>query len=226
VLSTAVVPVGLTRFRPAGDGLRPVEPADAAAVIRQVEPLQLEFQQALGSRFAWLSDEWYLIAGLPLPPRSTYEDLPQRENGVGSIRGFLEELELATSHLPARVAVPRRLSWVVGQVVAGALQPVVERLNRVEGLELRLYGLPSPYWGQDQVVTGLLTGSDLLEGLAGLELGEVLLLPRVMLREGEDVFLDDTRLEAVCSTLAVPVQLIGGAADLVAVCLGPPVWDA
>ena len=226
VLSTAVVPVGLTRFRPAGDGLRPVEPADAAAVIRQVEPLQLEFQQALGSRFAWLSDEWYLIAGLPLPPRSTYEDLPQRENGVGSIRGFLEELELATSHLPARVAVPRRLSWVVGQVVAGALQPVVERLNRVEGLELRLYGLPSPYWGQDQVVTGLLTGSDLLEGLAGLELGEALLLPRVMLREGEDVFLDDTRLEAVCSTLAVPVQLIGGAADLVAVCLGPPVWDA
>lgn len=226
VLSTAVVPVGLTRFRPPDDGLRPVELADAAAVIARVEPLQKEFQRAIGSRFAWLSDEWYLIAGQPLPPRATYEDLPQRENGVGSIRGFLEELEVATRRLPGRVEPPRRMSWVVGRVVAGALAPVVERLNRIEGLELILHGLPSPYWGQDQVVTGLLTGADLLEGVAGRELGDTLLLPRVMLRDGEDVFLDDMRLDAVRGALPVPVRLIGGAADLVAACLGSPLEDA
>ncbi|MCE2836072.1 MAG: DUF512 domain-containing protein, partial [Cyanobium sp. 49614_E6] len=92
VLSTAVVPVGLTRFRPANDNLVPVDQAAAIAVISQVEALQEAFQNRLGSRFAWLADEWYLIAGLPLPPRSDYEDLPQRENGVGSTRGFLEEL--------------------------------------------------------------------------------------------------------------------------------------
>jgi putative radical SAM enzyme (TIGR03279 family) len=203
-----------------------VEFADAAAVIARVEPLQKEFQRAIGSRFAWLSDEWYLIAGQPLPPRATYEDLPQRENGVGSIRGFLEELEVATRRLPGRVEPPRRMSWLVGRVVAGALAPVVERLNRIEGLELILHGLPSPYWGQDQVVTGLLTGADLLEGVAGRELGDTLLLPRVMLRDGEDVFLDDMRLDAVRGALPVPVRLIGGAADLVAACLGSPLEDA
>ena len=220
VLSTAVVPVGLTRFRPPGDGLRAVTPADAAAVIERVEPLQREFQATLGSRFAWLSDEWYLIAGLPLPPRSSYEDLPQRENGVGSIRGFLEELEAATQTLPERVETPRRISWVVGKLVAGALQPAVERLNRMEGLELLLHGLPSPYWGQDQVVTGLLTGADLLQGLAGRDLGGLLLLPRVMLRQGEEVFLDDMRLQELRDRAGVPIRLLGGADDLVAACLG------
>jgi putative radical SAM enzyme (TIGR03279 family) len=220
VLSTAVVPVGLTRFRPAHDNLVPVDQAAAMTVIRQVEALQGVFQRRLGSRFAWLADEWYLIAGLPLPPRTNYEDLPQRENGVGSIRGFLEELDLATAQLPRSLAVPQRLSWVVGALVAGALEPVLERLNRVEGLDLRLHGLPSPYWGQDLVVTGLLTGADLIEGLQGRDLGERLLLPKLMLRQGESVFLDDMTLEQLQAQLQVPIQPIGSAEELVAVCIG------
>jgi putative radical SAM enzyme (TIGR03279 family) len=218
VLSAAVVPVGLTRFRPPGDGLVPVDRAAARAVITLVEPLQADFQQRLGSRFAWLSDEWYLIAGLPLPPRASYEDLPQQENGVGSIRAFLEALDQVTANLPKRVERPRRLSWVVGQLVAEALAPVVERLNAVEGVELILHGLPSPYWGQEQVVTGLLTGSDLLEGLSGRDLGQALLLPAVTLRQGEPVFLDDMPLAELEQALGLPIHQLGGAADLVAVC--------
>ncbi|MEO1003961.1 MAG: TIGR03279 family radical SAM protein [Cyanobacteria bacterium J06638_7] len=220
VLSAAVVPVGLTRFRPAGDALVPVDRDCARRVIAQVEPLQASFQRRLGSRFAWLSDEWYLLAGLPLPPREQYEDLPQQENGVGSIRAFLEALDLATRRLPPALEQPRRLSWVVGALVAEALQPVVERLNRVQGLELILHGLPSPYWGQPQVVTGLLTGSDLLSGLRQRDLGDRLLLPSVMLRQGEPVFLDDLRLDELEAQLPVPVVLVQGAADLVAVCTG------
>ncbi|MEB3304160.1 MAG: DUF512 domain-containing protein, partial [Cyanobacteriota bacterium] len=181
---------------------------------------QEQFLQTLGSRFAWLSDEWYLLAGLPLPPRPSYEHLPQRENGVGSIRAFLEELHQATLALPGALPRPRRLSWVVGALVAGALQPVVDRLNGIEGLELLLHGLPSPYWGQELVVTGLLTGADLLQGLAGRDLGEELLVPTVMLRQGEPVFLDDTTLEEVARQLPVPIRLVTGAEDLVAVCGG------
>ena len=220
VLSAAVVPVGLTRYRPEGDGLQPVDPACARRVIAQVEPLQARFQAELGSRFAWLSDEWYLMAGMPLPVRAAYEDLPQEGNGVGSIRAFLEAMDEATSDLPPALPAPRRVSWVVGQLVAGALQPAVDRLNAVEGLEVLMHGLPSPYWGQEQVVTGLLTGSDLLEGLNGLDLGSELLLPAVMLRQGEPVFLDDLRLETVADHLPVPIRLVHGADDIVAGCLG------
>ena len=94
----------------------------------------------------------------------------------------------------------------------------MDRLNAVEGLELLLHGLPSPYWGQDQVVTGLLTGADLLDGLAGRDLGERLLLPSVMLRQGEPVFLDDISLAELEKQLPVPISLVVDAADLVQTC--------
>ena len=221
MLSAAVVPVGLTRFRPDGDGLVPVTPSDARAVIARVEPLQQRFQAQFGSRFVWLSDEWYLIAGQPLPPRASYEDLPQQENGVGSIRAFLEELDNASTGLPASIPTPLRSSWVVGRLVDEALTPVTARLNAVDGVSLLLHGLPSPYWGQDQVVTGLLTGQDLLQGLEGRDLGDQLLLPAVMLRQGEPVFLDDMTLAELEQRLPVPVRIVHGAADIVAAVLGP-----
>ena len=221
VLSAAVVPVGLTRFRPADDGLVPVDPASARDVIARVEAPQGQYRKELGTRFTWLSDEWYLIAGLPLPPRDDYEDLPQQENGVGSIRAFLEALDQATTDLPERVPHPRRCSWVVGRIVEQALKPVTDRLNGVDGVSLLLHGLPSPYWGQDQVVTGLLTGRDLIDGLQGRDLGEELLLPSVMLRQGQPVFLDDMDLDTLRAALPVPVRVVEGAADIVASVLGP-----
>ena len=222
VLSAAVVPVGLTRFRPPGDGLRAVTPEDARRVIDAVEPLQSEFQGRFGSRFVWLSDEWYLIAGRPLPPRVSYEDLPQQENGVGTIRAFLESLDEATESLPERVVEPLRSSWVVGRLVDQALATVTERLNGIEGVSLQMHGLPSPYWGQDQVVTGLLTGQDLLDGLKDQDLGDQLLLPSVMLRQGQPVFLDDMTLDQVQAQLPVPIRIVHGAADIVAAVLGDP----
>ena len=222
VLSAAVVPVGLTRFRPPGDGLRAVTPEDARRVIDAVEPLQSEFQGRFGSRFVWLSDEWYLIAGRPLPPRLSYEDLPQQENGVGTIRAFLESLDEATESLPERVVEPLRSSWVVGRLVDQALATVTERLNGIEGVSLQMHGLPSPYWGQDQVVTGLLTGQDLLDGLKDQDLGDQLLLPSVMLRQGQPVFLDDMTLDQVQAQLPVPIRIVHGAADIVAAVLGDP----
>lgn len=220
VLSVAVVPVGLTRFRPEGDGLLPVGSTCARDVIKQIKPLQDQFQDAMGTRFAWLSDEWYLIAGEPLPPRNAYEDLPQQENGVGSIRAFLEALDQATVTLPKRLKQPRRCSWVVGRLVDQALSSVCTRLNSIEGLIVELYGLPSPYWGQDQVVTGLLTGQDLIEGLQGLDLGDQLLLPSVMLRQGQPVFLDDMTVEQLSQALQTSIRIVHGAADIVAAALG------
>ncbi len=215
VLSVAIVPVGLTRFRPKDDGLVPVDTTCARKVIAHVEKMQHQLQNQIGSRFVWLSDEWYLIARLPLPPRQEYEDFPQQENGVGSIRAFLEDMDEATLNLPEELSKPRTCSWVVGRLVQGALEPVCKRINAIRGLTLNLHGLSSPYWGQEQVVTGLLTGRDLLEGLKGLALGEELLLPSIMLRQGEHVFLDDMTLEELSSELNVSIKIVHGAADVV-----------
>jgi putative radical SAM enzyme (TIGR03279 family) len=222
VASAAVVPVGLTRFRPNVDELTPVRREKAREVITQVQALQEKFSRELGSIFSWLSDEWFLIAGQNLPPESHYEDYPQIGNGVGSIRQFLKQFEeVACSQLPPQISPPRRLTWVVGTAVEQAFQPVVKRLNAVEGLEVNLVALPSVYWGIEIAVTGLLTGQDILEGLLGKNLGEAILLPSLMLKSGEMVFLDDLSVEAIAQQLKVPILAIAGVEELIATCLAP-----
>ena len=88
--------------------------------------------------------------------------MPQESNGVGSIRSFLNILNEKTRNLPQKVKKSKKISWIVGKLVYEALIPTVKRLNLIDGLTINLYGLPSIYWGQEQVVTGLLTGEDLI----------------------------------------------------------------
>jgi NifB/MoaA-like Fe-S oxidoreductase len=80
--------------------------------------------------------------------------------------------------------------------------------------------LHSEYWGQAMTVTGLLTGSDLLKMLQGQDLGDGLLIPNVMLKQGTTQFLDDMTLQQVSSALHAPIYRVGGgAADLIQSCL-------
>lgn len=220
VISAAVVPVGLTRFRTALDELQPVMPDDAKRVINLVQPLQHKFLQQLGSRFAWLADEWFLIAGEDLPSTASYEDYPQLEDGVGSIRSFLQDFAHAAEDLPAQVEPSRQLIWVVGNVVAQAFQSIETRLNQVSGLSVKLVGLASGYWGQSLTVTGLLTGQDLLAGLADRDLGDGILLPSVMLKYGEACFLDDMTVAEVSDRLQTPIWICDGMDGLIHNCVG------
>jgi putative radical SAM enzyme (TIGR03279 family) len=228
VASVAVVPVGLTKFRPAVDELTPVTPAQAATVITQVQTLQAQFQTQLGSTFAWLADEWFLIAGHPIPAAAHYGDYPQLGNGVGSIRWFLKEFQQAARRLPQHVTPPRRWIWVVGNAVEKAFQPIVERLNRVQGLEVELLPIASHYWGQAISVTGLITGEDIVRGFQAHSLDinkfnhQGLLLPSLMLKPGDDRFLDDMSLAELQQQIPVPIVVVaGGAKELIQKCLQP-----
>ena len=226
VISAAVVPVGLTRFRPQEDELIPVTTAKAQEIISQVQKLQPEFQQELGTNFAWLADEWFLIARQPLPPESHYEDYPQLGNGVGSIRQFIKEFQtVAKQMLPPKLNSPRRLTWVVGNAVEIAFQPLLEQLNQVSGLTVEFAPCRSDYWGQEITVTGLLTGSDLLKNLTGEDLGEGILLPSLMLKDQDTRFLDDVTLDTVSEKLGVPIYPVTGVAHLIQTCLSGEMED-
>ena len=219
VASVAVVPVGLTRFRPTADELIPVSQEKAAEVISQVEALQSKFQQQLGSTFAWLADEWFLIAGQDLPLESHYEDYPQIDNGVGSIRSFLKQFSLAAQKLPKQISPPREFTWVVGNAVEKAFQPILQKLNNVKGLKVNMVALCSHYWGQSITVTGLLTGRDLLQELQGKYLGDALLLPAIMLKNGDTCFLDDMTLAELADKVNTPVLPVRGVEELIETCI-------
>ncbi|HIK28137.1 MAG: TIGR03279 family radical SAM protein [Oscillatoriaceae bacterium SKW80] len=220
VASVAVVPVGLTKFRPPDDELVPVTPEKARETIALAQSLQEKFRRQMGTNFAWLADEWFLIAQQELPPESHYEEYPQIGNGVGSIRQFLKQFEEAAEKmLPPAVSSPRRFTWVVGNAVERAFQPILQRLNSVQGLQVNLAALCSSYWGQTITVTGLLTGQDLLEGLQGKDLGDAILLPSVMLKHGELLFLDDMSVAEVAAQLKKPILPVTGVEELIMTCL-------
>jgi putative radical SAM enzyme (TIGR03279 family) len=226
VASVAVVPVGLTRFRPAEDELIAVTPEKAREVIAQVQKIQAVLSQGKKgaaakkqnskSRCIWLADEWFLIAGLDLPIASDYEDYPQIGNGVGSIRQFIQQFETAFAKLqPLQVESPRKLIWVVGNAVEKAFEPIVQQLNQIPGLSVNMAALSSHYWGQSITVTGLLTGQDLLEALQGRDLGDGILLPSVMLKQGEPRFLDDMTLDQLARSLKTRILPISGVEELI-----------
>ena len=73
-----------------------------------------------------------------------------------------------------------------------------------------MVALSSNYWGQDITVTGLLTGQDLLEGLQRRDLGEGILLPSVMLKQGDNLFLDDMTLEDLSAQLQTNIWPVAG----------------
>lgn len=219
VASVAVVPVGLTRFRPSEDELIPVNPDKAVEVISQVQKFQTKFRLSLGSNFAWLADEWFLIAGEELPPESDYEDYPQIDNGVGSIRAFLKEFAAAASDLPDRVEPTRQFTWVVGNAVEKAFQPILYQLNQINGLRVNMEALCSNYWGQSISVTGLLTGQDLLEKLLGKELGDGILLPAMMLKHEDTYFLDDMTVEELAHKLDTEIIPVRGVEELIEACI-------
>lgn len=221
VTSVAVVPVGLTKFRPAEDELVPVTPEKARETIQQVQALQPQFRKKLGSTFAWLADEWFLLAGAELPAASEYEDYPQIGNGVGSIRQFLQEFEIAARELPASVSPPRRLTWVVGNAVEKAFQVILDRLNQVAGLQVEMVAIASEFWGQTMSVTGVLTGEDVWRGLQGKALGDGILLPDVMLKHGETRFLDNVTVEELSKKLKTPVLPVSGVEGLISTCIVP-----
>ncbi len=220
VASVAIVPVGLTKFRPAEDELIPVTPNKALEVIQQVQKFQHQCQQKFGTNFAWLADEWFLIAGLDLPTADHYEDYPQLGNGVGSIRQFIGDFTATAKELlPPMINPEKKLTWVVGNAVGQAFQPLVKQLNQVAGLEIKLVALQSNYWGQTMTVTGLLTGQDLLSGLQNQDLGQGILLPTVMLKHGESKFLDDLTVAEVSSELGVNILPVGNITELITACI-------
>lgn len=220
VASIAIVPVGLTKFRPHEDQLIPVTREKAKEIISQVKLLTQEFRQKFDSSVAWLADEWFLIAGEELPSEEEYEEYPQIDNGVGSIRLFIKQFTHAAQELlPAKISTQKKLTWVVGNAVEQAFQPLIKQLNAVEGLQVNMRALYSDYWGQNISVTGLLTGHDLLFHLKGQDLGEGILLPSVMLKHGELIFLDDMTVEGVSEQLNTKILPVTGVEDLIDTCI-------
>jgi putative radical SAM enzyme (TIGR03279 family) len=204
VASLALVPVGLTGYRQRLPQLRPVLPDEARTLLDWVHDRQEECLSRLGTRFVYAADELYLAAGRDFPELAAYEELPQLENGVGLIARFRAQADALMSEVGPLDLPP--ISVVTGESAAGEVRAFATQLAERSGCALTVVAVTNRFFGGHVTVTGLLTGRDIVAQLAGEPLGEILLLPEVLLREGSDLLLDDLTVLDLERQLGVRVE--------------------
>jgi putative radical SAM enzyme (TIGR03279 family) len=212
VVSTAIVPVALTRYN-TDDRLTRVTSEFCRQTIREVEKLQKEFRKTLGTTFAFLGDEIYIKAGLEIPSRRHYGNYPQIEDGVGMVRSFLNAFERvfyredaktqreenprihkdairpAASSPTANGRPPTGHGTILtGEMFAPILTEQIERYNKQRGTKLKVLAVPNTYFGGDVAVAGLLTGKDLL-AVKDRIVGEFAIIPKNTIKSDEPIFL-------------------------------------
>jgi putative radical SAM enzyme (TIGR03279 family) len=222
VLSISVVPVGLTRQHKYQ--MRPHTREEAAAVLDYVESLQPRFQELFGSRFVYLSDEWYLVSGRRIPPIEAYDGQQLHENGLGMVRHFLDEWEAVKKEITAwqRDARPlldkfRRITLVTATLFAPTLRKATTELVDLIGLKIDVLPAVNLTLGDSITVAGLLMGNDVIQQLEAAGYGDLVVLPRVMFDHPDTITLDDLSLQDVADRLGRPVALADTLGD---------VWDA
>ncbi|MRR05870.1 MAG: DUF512 domain-containing protein [Deltaproteobacteria bacterium] len=207
VASLAVVPLGLSRYRDSLPELRPVTCEYASEFLALWQPLARDLADQLGSPFLYFADEFYLKAQKTFPPLADYGDLPQIENGVGMIPLFLDEAAGVLAHAePLKKGI---VAIVTGKSPYPYLESFLHGLAEKTGVTFRIFSANNSLFGDSVTVTGLVPGKDILEmgKRAGFADAELVVIPDVMLKEGEEVFIDDVTVDDLRNALGKPVEV-------------------
>ncbi len=205
VVSTAIVPVALTRYN-TDKRLTRVTRDFCIKTVAQVEKLQDEFLKAYDTNFAFLGDEIYLKAGAEIPPKSHYGDYPQIEDGVGMIRSFVSEFEELLSDLGKRKISGKYTIGTImtGEMFAPILSEQVKKLNESIGSRLKVLAVPNTYFGGDVSVAGLLSGQDFLAVKDMVE-GSFVTIPKHVIKSDEPILIDGMSFEELRGKFDVPI---------------------
>ena len=220
--SVSVVPVGLSKYR---DGLYPLEPftkEDACEVIDLIEKWQKINYERHGIHFIHASDEWYILAERELPEEGRYDGYIQLENGVGMLRLLREEVMDALAE-KTDDGKEEEISIATGRLPYPYLEKLVREIEKVyPGRNVHVYPIRNDFFGESITVAGLITGQDLIAQLKDKTLGDRLLLPAVMFKSGEEVFLDDITKTQAEDALQIPINIVKSSGyDLVSAILDP-----
>lgn len=207
VRSTSVVPVGLSCHR---EGLYPLEcfnKEDAIRVIDLIEEIGGRQKELTGVRGCYPSDEFFVLAERPVPEEEYYDGYPQIENGVGLMRSLEQEVDDA---LAAEDGDNQRyeVGVITGVLAQNYMRDLLLKIQRkFPGLNFEIYPIVNHFFGEKITVSGLVTGTDIVNQLQSKALPGRLLIPSSMLRSEQDLFLDSMSLEEVSSKLHRPIDI-------------------
>ena len=147
--SIAVVPVGITKFRENLENLDIFDKDSSRELIGQIKRMQEHFLSEFGRRFVFASDEFYVLAELPLPEYEEYEGFSQIENGVGLIKMFEQQFDDAIKSLENRYEeVIRNITIATGTSAYRFMCEISEKAMRVfPGLNINVIEIINNFFG-------------------------------------------------------------------------------
>lgn len=198
ILSVAVVPVGITKYRNGGkcDKLYPVTNEIAAEVIEIVD----EFNKSIGKQIACCSDEFFALGCKSIPPRKYYGNFAQLEDGVGALRLLLDDFDFEKKRLPKKLNKDKEILFATSQLAKPAIDEISKELNKIKNLKTTVVAVKSNYWGEGVSVAGLITSDDLVKSILPFTIHHLpftVIIPSVMLRQFTQDFLDGKTLDDV-----------------------------
>lgn len=206
IRSLSVVPVGLTKYN-VNRPVRPMEPHEAAAAIRQVEGIRSRALSERGQGWAYAADELFLLAGETVPQEEYYDDGSLTENGVGAVRRFIDDFDTRMRRLPRLPG--RRVRIVTGRSMAPFFQERAGAVAAGTGADVEVVRVVNDLFGELVSVAGLLAGRDMLRAVreAGEpRAGDIILIPGEALN-ADDLFIDSLSLDAMVDALA-PARVV------------------
>ena len=219
VASVSVVPVGLTRFHKYG--YSPATVDQARQVLEICEKWQAQFRKKFGIGFVYPTDEYYLVSGREFPPLEQYDDLALHENGLGMVRSFLDEwTELQETEVPTLKTDKKHITLVTASLFSPVLEHAAKVLAEKTGVQIDIVTVVNQKLGETITVAGLLMGEDVINSLKAMEVGEVIVLPRIMFDHPDGVSMDDISPITVAKTLNRPVALADWMGDVLDVLTG------
>ena len=205
IATLAVVPVGLTKHREGLSSIRSYRDDEMAPVIDLVESYQRRFLAKRKSRFVFASDEWYVGAAREAPAYDSYEDFPQLDNGVGSIRNFLREIEadLDSFELPADASSIR---IATGSLAARVFDRYVFPLLAARGMKTppELLTVQNEYFGSGVTCSGLLVGKDIARAINATRVAKTTFIPPNCLNY-DGVTIDEMSVDDLAKETGAPV---------------------
>lgn len=194
ILSVAIVPVGITKYRN-GNELFPVTKEIATETIEIVD----KFNASTKKQIACCSDEFFALAEKHIPSRKYYGNFSQLEDGVGALRLLLDDFEKQKKRLPKSLSATQNILFATSQLAKPAIDEISEELNKIKNLKTEVVAVKSQYWGEGISVAGLITSDDLINSITSAKCKEhsIIIIPSVMLRPFTQDFLDGKTLDYV-----------------------------
>ncbi len=202
----AAVPVGITRYRENLAELIPYDKERAEETLKILERYGDLSVEKYGERRVYGADEFYILAERDLPDANYYGEFHQLENGVGLVPLLLSEVQEAISDSDYNSKKERIISIATGEAAYPFITEMVDRISKKwDNIKCTVYPIKNDFFGGEINVSGLVTATDIKSQLKNKSLGEELLIPSVMLRDGGDMFLDSITLEELSEELGIKI---------------------